>query len=133
MALINLSNIKNVFIHAFTDGRDSAPQSALKYINKINSYIKNSHIKIGTIIGRYYAMDRDSRWNRTKVAYDLLINSKGQKINNINVAFKTSYKKNITDEFIKPISIDPNSKIQNHDFVFFFNFLNVLDQFSMDT
>ena len=120
--IIKKEKIKNVYLHVFTDGRDSNPENSLKYIKKINSTIKHSNLKLGTIIGRYYAMDRDKKWDRIKTAYELLTMAKGVKTKNIKSIIKKNYEQNITDEFIKPICIDENSKIQNNDFVFFFNF-----------
>ena len=120
--VVKKEKIKNVYLHLFTDGRDSNPENSLKYIEQINNVIKNSYIKIGSLIGRYYAMDRDKKWDRIKICYDLLTKGKGEKTENIEETIKNSYKKNITDEFIKPICLDEKSIIQNKDFVFFFNF-----------
>ena len=115
------------YIHGFTDGRDVSPNSGIGFVTDLESYIKNSTIKLASIIGRYYAMDRDNRWERIKVAYDALTNGIGKKNNSIIDAIKNSYEKNITDEFIKPIiKVDSNSNpittISEEDIVIFFNF-----------
>jgi len=115
-------NIKKAFIHCFTDGRDTDPKSGLDYIKKLNKEIEGSNIKLGSIIGRYYAMDRDKRWERIQLAYDLLINGSGEKFNDPVSSIKQSYANEITDEFIKPISINSSSRIQDKDVVICFNF-----------
>ena len=115
------------YIHGFTDGRDVSPNSGIGFVTDLESYIKNSTIKLASIIGRYYAMDRDNRWERIKVAYDALTGGIGDKNNSIIDALNSSYKNNITDEFIKPIiKVDVNSNpittIKDEDIVIFFNF-----------
>lgn len=123
--LAELHNLKEVYIHAFTDGRDTDPKSAINFIEELQS---NSYgAKIATVCGRYYSMDRDNRWERVKLAYDLLVNSVGQKSNNILESIQSSYQEEITDEFIKPIvCIDkqdnPIANIKNGDGVICFNF-----------
>ena len=118
-------NIQNVFIHVFTDGRDTDPKSGKKFIKEL---IENSHgAKIATICGRYYAMDRDRRWERIKKAYDLMVKGKGEKTQDILASIEKSYDQGITDEFINPIvKINetgmPIGKIQNNDTVICFNF-----------
>ena len=119
--------LKKVFIHAFTDGRDVDPKSGKKYIQDLENYIANTSAKIATIVGRYYAMDRDKRWERVKIAYDLLVNGIGAHSKNAIENIKESYKNNITDEFINPIiMVDENNKplatIKENDVVIFFNF-----------
>lgn len=119
--------IDNVFIHAFTDGRDVDPKSALLDIANLEDYIKDSNAKIATIIGRYYAMDRDKRWERVKLAYDLIVNSEGEKSANAVESIKKSYANDVTDEFIQPIVMTdengtPLAKIEEGDVVIFFNF-----------
>ena len=105
-----------------------SPNSGIGFVTDLESYIKNSTIKLASIIGRYYAMDRDNRWERIKVAYDALTGGIGDKNNSIIDAIeKLSYKNNITDEFIKPIiKVDVNSNpittIKDEDIVIFFNF-----------
>jgi 2,3-bisphosphoglycerate-independent phosphoglycerate mutase len=119
--------LEKIFIHAFTDGRDVDPKSALLDIANLEEYVKDSNAKIGTVIGRYYAMDRDKRWERVKLAYDLLVNSIGHHTTNFVESIQKSYDENVTDEFIQPlIKVDENNepltKIENDDVVIFFNF-----------
>ncbi len=119
--------LKKVFIHAFTDGRDVDPKSGASYIEQLEKHIANTSTKIATVIGRYYAMDRDKRWERVKKAYDLLVNGIGTQTQNITQSIIESYQKNITDEFLEPIvAVDSNQEpiatIQENDVVIFFNF-----------
>ena len=95
--------LKNVFIHAFLDGRDTDPNSGLGYLNEIEKYVENLDIKVSSIIGRYYAMDRDNRWERVKLAYDLLVKGEGEKTKNLIAGLTQSYKNGITDEFVLPM------------------------------
>ena len=122
----NQMNAKNVFIHAFTDGRDVDPKSGINFISEIIEFTKNKSAELATVCGRYYAMDRDQRWERIKKAYDLLVNGVGELSNDIVRSIKESYNKGVHDEFIPPIiySIDgkPIIKIQSGDLVVFFNF-----------
>ncbi len=116
-------NFFNVVIHAFTDGRDTDPKSGLTYLIDLQNHLDSTTGKIGSITGRYYAMDRDKRWERVKMAYDGLVNGKGEQSANIFDSIKTSYQNNITDEFIKPIiNIDYYQSIKNDDAVICFNF-----------
>ncbi|HWY98719.1 MAG TPA: 2,3-bisphosphoglycerate-independent phosphoglycerate mutase, partial [Bacteroidia bacterium] len=94
-----------VFIHAFTDGRDTDPQSGFGFIQTLSKHIANTPVKIASIIGRYYAMDRDKRWERVKLAYDLLVHGNGRRSTDALASIKESYAENITDEFIKPIAL----------------------------
>jgi 2,3-bisphosphoglycerate-independent phosphoglycerate mutase len=118
--------LKDVYIHAFTDGRDTDPKGGLKFITEVEDQIKNTTGKIATIVGRYYAMDRDKRWERVKVAYDALVSSIGEKTENWKTALNNSYANNVTDEFIKPIIVCENNQpiaaIKNDDIVICFNF-----------
>ncbi|WP_291135763.1 2,3-bisphosphoglycerate-independent phosphoglycerate mutase [Flavobacterium sp. UBA7663] len=119
--------LEKIFVHAFTDGRDVDPKSALLDIANLEEYVKDSNAKIATVIGRYYAMDRDKRWERVKLAYDLLVNSIGHHTSNFIESIQNSYDENVTDEFIQPlIKVDENNepltKIENDDVVIFFNF-----------
>ena len=121
------NNIKNGFIHAFTDGRDVDPKSGLEFISNLKKKIKNTNIRIATICGRYYSMDRDKRWERIKLAYDALVSGIGLKSKNLLSTIKESYSKGITDEFLKPIIFTdehdkPLTKIKDGDVVLFFNF-----------
>ncbi len=116
--------IENVYIHAFTDGRDTAPQSGKGYAQEFNK--KADEIgtgKLASVIGRYYAMDRDNRWERVKLAYDLLVNGIGEKFEHSDDAFDASYANDVTDEFIKPVILDdsPESRIGKDDTVLFYN------------
>ena len=120
-------NIPNIFIHAFTDGRDVDPHSGINFIKNLEKITKKTSAKIATIIGRYYAMDRDNRWDRTKIAYDLITNSIGERSRNIVESIKKSYDIGISDEFLKPIVMEneynqPIAKIEEEDVVVFFNF-----------
>lgn len=126
--LYTLSPIKkNLFIHAFTDGRDVDPKSGINFINQIEEYTKKTGGSLASVIGRYYSMDRDHRWDRTKKAYDLLINNIGLKTQNIIETITDFYNNGITDEFIEPIVItdnnnNPISKIDDNDVIVFFNY-----------
>ena len=129
-ALIDLctkEEIQNVFIHAFTDGRDTDPKSGLGFITDLEEHLKESNAKIATVIGRYYAMDRDKRWERVKLAYDALLQGIGTNATSSSTAIQKGYDENITDEFIKPIIIvdqdqQPLAKIEAGDAVVCFNF-----------
>ncbi|MEN9907556.1 MAG: hypothetical protein RLZZ540_697 [Bacteroidota bacterium] len=119
--------LNQVFIHAFTDGRDVDPKSGKKYIQDLENYITNTPVKIASVIGRYYAMDRDKRWERVKLAYDLVVNGTGTPTHDVVTSIATSYGNDITDEFIQPlVAVDSNEKplatIQEDDVVIFFNF-----------
>lgn len=119
--------LDKVYIHAFTDGRDVDPKSGKGYLQDLENYIQNTSAKVASVIGRYYAMDRDKRWERVKLAYDLVVNGKGTLAIDAVQAIEASYQNNVTDEFIEPIVIvDENQKplttIQNDDVVIFFNF-----------
>ena len=125
--LAKAKGLSNVFIHAFTDGRDTDPKSGLAYLKNLDNHLKNSVGKIASVIGRYYAMDRDKRWERVKLAYDLLVKGEGKKTQNAIQAIEESYAENITDEFIKPIVITDVSgnaigSIKENDVVICFNF-----------
>ncbi|MDX2413732.1 MAG: 2,3-bisphosphoglycerate-independent phosphoglycerate mutase, partial [Bacteroidales bacterium] len=121
--------IEKVFIHAFGDGRDTDPKSGLGYIENLQKYLDNSNGQIASFIGRYYAMDRDKRWERVKLAYDLLTRGAGKKSTNITEAIQESYDNGVSDEFVKPIVLvdenaEPIAKIQKDDVVIFINFRN---------
>jgi len=112
-----------VFIHGFTDGRDCDPNSGLIAFRELSKQISGSPIKVASIIGRYYAMDRDQRWERIKKAYDLLVKGQGEVKQDYESIFKDSYDKGITDEFIEPSSIQGiDGKINDEDVVLCFNF-----------
>jgi len=119
--------LSEVYVHAFTDGRDTDPKSGLGFIKQLQQSMNNSVGKIATVSGRYYAMDRDKRWERVKLAYDALVNGEGNKATNAIDAIEQSYAANITDEFIKPTVIlnevqQPVATIKNGDAVICFNF-----------
>jgi len=119
--------LKEVFIHAFTDGRDCDPKSGLGFIKELQQHLNDNTGKIATVCGRYFAMDRDKRWERVKLAYDALVNGTGQKATDAIAAIENSYAKNITDEFIKPTVIldegqEPLGTIKDGDVAICFNF-----------
>ncbi len=116
--------LENVYIHAFTDGRDTDPKSGINFLEELQNHLDKTTGKIATITGRYYAMDRDKRWERIKVAYDALVNRKGEVATNIFSAIKSSYEQDITDEFLKPIinAETTGSGIKDGDAVICFNF-----------
>ena len=119
--------LDKVFIHAFTDGRDVDPKSGKKYLQDLQDYIAPTPVKIASVIGRYYAMDRDKRWERVKLAYDLVVHGTGTATNDIVSSIATSYGNDVTDEFIQPlVAVDANGEplavIQEDDIVIFFNF-----------
>lgn len=123
----NNFGLANTYVHAFTDGRDVDPKSGYGFITALESYIENTNTKLATVTGRYYAMDRDKRWERIKLAYDALVNGIGEKSTNATKSIKKSYDRDVTDEFIKPIIITdkegcPVAKIKEDDVVIFFNF-----------
>ncbi|HKR05522.1 MAG TPA: 2,3-bisphosphoglycerate-independent phosphoglycerate mutase [Bacteroidia bacterium] len=125
--LANDHGLGKVFIHAFTDGRDTDPKSGIRFIRRLIDETKNTSAKIASVIGRYYAMDRDKRWERIKLAYDLLVNGMGKHSKDLLNDIEESYNENVTDEFIKPIvKVDENDKpvalVENGDAVICFNF-----------
>jgi 2,3-bisphosphoglycerate-independent phosphoglycerate mutase len=114
----------NVLVHTFTDGRDTDPKSGLGYLTDLQQHLNNTVGAIATVTGRYYAMDRDKRWERVKLAYDALVNAVGEKTDDVLKAVETSYANEITDEFLKPVinTKVENTKIQDGDAVICFNF-----------
>lgn len=124
--LINQKNIEQAFIHAFTDGRDCNPKTGKGHISALQSKLAYSNIKIASLVGRYFAMDRDNRWERIKKAYDLLRFGKGKAFEDPIQAIEDSYQNNVTDEFIEPCVIVENNKplgtIEEDDVVICFNF-----------
>ena len=115
--------VKNLYLHAFLDGRDVPPKSAIEYITDIENFMKEEGIgEIKTVSGRYYAMDRDSRWERLQLAYDALVNSKGQVAKTATAAVENAYKASTTDEFVVPCVIGDPVSIMPGDNVFFYNF-----------
>ncbi|MEJ0031155.1 MAG: 2,3-bisphosphoglycerate-independent phosphoglycerate mutase [Bacteroidota bacterium] len=125
--IANNNGVKDLFIHAFTDGRDTDPKGGVGYIQDLQKHLDKTTGTIASVIGRYYAMDRDKRWERVKLAYDLLVNGVGEKSTDLVAAIEKSYAANVTDEFIKPIiQVDKNNKplatISEGDVVLCFNF-----------
>ncbi|MCQ2225395.1 MAG: 2,3-bisphosphoglycerate-independent phosphoglycerate mutase [Paludibacteraceae bacterium] len=117
--------IENTFIHCFMDGRDTDPKSGKGFIEQLSAHTAKSAGKIASIIGRFYAMDRDKRWERVKEAYDLLVNGVGKKANDMVKAMQESYDEGVTDEFIKPIvNANVDGRIKEGDVVIFFNYRN---------
>lgn len=121
------AGLDKVFVHAFTDGRDVDPKSGTGFIGDITDHMKNTSAKLATVIGRYYAMDRDKRWERVKLAYDLLVHGTGEHSTDAVKSIEESYAKNVTDEFIPAtVMVDENNEplatIKEGDVVIFFNF-----------
>lgn len=119
--------VNNVFIHAFTDGRDTDPKGGVAYLTDVQAHLNKTTGKIASVIGRYYAMDRDNRWERVKLAYDLMVKGVGEKTKDAIASLKASYAENVTDEFIKPLVLtnDANESlalIEEGDVVICFNF-----------
>jgi 2,3-bisphosphoglycerate-independent phosphoglycerate mutase len=120
-------NVPQVFVHGFTDGRDVDPKSGASYLRKLTQKLDQTKAKLASITGRYYAMDRDKRWERVKKAYDALVHAKGTPTHNMVESVEASYAAGITDEFIEPlIAVDSNDqplgKIAQGDVVIFFNY-----------
>ncbi len=120
-------NLEKVYIHAFLDGRDTDPNSGVGYLNDMNSFLKNSTGQIASAIGRYYAMDRDNRWERVKLAYDLMVKGEGEKVDDLVKGLEDSYQAGVTDEFVKPMvktnaDGSPVATIKDGDVVICFNF-----------
>ena len=123
LKLCKKEDFSNVYFHIFTDGRDTFKESSISYIDDLNNEINELGIgKICTISGRYYAMDRDKRWNRLKKCYDVIVNNTGNKCDNYKKYITDSYEKGITDEFIEPVIIDESGKIEENDSIFWANF-----------
>jgi 2,3-bisphosphoglycerate-independent phosphoglycerate mutase len=132
--LLKLVDIANdykaeAYVHCFMDGRDTDPKSGKGFIEQLDSYVKGTTTKIASVIGRYYAMDRDKRWERVKKSYDLLVNGIGEANTDMVAAMQASYDAGVTDEFVNPIvAVDaagnPLAKIEAGDVVIFFNYRN---------
>jgi 2,3-bisphosphoglycerate-independent phosphoglycerate mutase len=121
------NQVKNIFIHAFMDGRDTDPNSGLRFVMELEDHLQGSSGTIASAIGRYFAMDRDNRWERVKLAYDLMVHGSGNPSNDISDSIQRSYEQGVSDEFIQPIvKIDndglPIGKIEEGDVVICFNF-----------
>ena len=125
--LADTAGLNDVFVHAFTDGRDTDPKSGKGFIQTLESKLSNLSAELVSVIGRYYAMDRDTRWERVKLAYDLLVHAEGEKSKDLVNSIQASYDSGVTDEFVKPIvKVDANgtakAKIEEGDLVICFNF-----------
>ena len=123
----NENGVQNSYVHAFTDGRDVDPKSGYGFISDVQDHIKGTNTQLASVTGRYYAMDRDKRWERVKLAYDAIVRGTGEKSEDILQSINNSYKENVTDEFIKPIiKVDSNKQplttIKDGDVIVFFNF-----------
>lgn len=120
--------LEKVYVHCFMDGRDTDPRSGKGFVAELEEHMKESCGKVASVCGRFYAMDRDKRWNRIKEAYDLLTEGKGAAFTSAQEGIQASYDQEVTDEFIKPICIVENGKpvatIKENDAVIFFNFRN---------
>ena len=121
------NEVENIFLHAFTDGRDCDPKSGTYFINEVQEYMKESTGELATVTGRYYAMDRDNRWDRVKTAYDGIVNAIGLKTRDILGTINKNYEKGLTDEFHKPIILtnedgSPKVQIKEGDAIIFFNY-----------
>ena len=116
--------LDKVYVHCFMDGRDTDPKSGKGFIEQLQAHMAKSTGKIASVIGRFYAMDRDKRWDRVKVAYDLLVNGQGEVVANLAEAVEASYAAGVTDEFIKPVKVEGTATIAADDAVVFFNFRN---------
>jgi 2,3-bisphosphoglycerate-independent phosphoglycerate mutase len=124
-ALIEMSQkagVSSSFVHAFTDGRDCDPKSGLEIVKNFQLFLKHKPTKLASIIGRYYAMDRDKRWERIQLAYDLMINQKGTKVDSFEKAIVTSYQNEVTDEFLPPMYNSDFKNIVKGDLVICFNY-----------
>ncbi len=118
------AGVKETLVHCFMDGRDTDPMSGKGFIKTLADHIEGKAVRIASIVGRYYAMDRDKRWERVKQAYDLLVNGIGKEEQCPVEAMQHSYDEGVTDEFIKPIKIADGGVIEPNDVVVFFNFRN---------
>ena len=121
------NGIKDLFVHAFTDGRDTDPKGGAQYLTDLTNHLRKNVGQLASVVGRYYAMDRDKRWERVKLAYDLLVKGIGEKTQDAGKAVEKSYAEGVTDEFIKPIVVvndknEPIATIQEGDVVLCFNF-----------
>lgn len=127
VSLAQKQGVRNLFVHAFMDGRDTDPRGGLHFLQDLSAHLQKTTGQIASIVGRYYAMDRDKRWERVKLAYDLLVHGKGDKTSEPLQALKQSYANNVTDEFVKPIVVTGDdgaalAPIVEGDVVLCFNF-----------
>ncbi len=123
ITLAEQQGVKRFYVHAFTDGRDTDPKSGLSFLQTLQEKLSTTHGKLASVVGRYYAMDRDKRWERVKIAYDLLVHGEGEKSSDILETIKQRYNTGETDEFIKPIVLkDEDARIKEGDVVISFNY-----------
>lgn len=120
-------NLEDVFVHVFTDGRDTDPKSGLGFVKDLQDHMNSTTGKVASLIGRYYSMDRDNRWERVKLAYDLLVKGEGEKTKDVIEAIQKSYDNDVTDEFIKPVIVandddKPLALVEEGDVVICFNY-----------
>ncbi|MBP9997914.1 MAG: 2,3-bisphosphoglycerate-independent phosphoglycerate mutase [Bacteroidales bacterium] len=118
------AGLDKVFVHCFMDGRDTDPRSGLGFVQELEENMAKTTGKVATVCGRFYAMDRDKRWDRVKTAYDMLVEGKGDAFASATEGIKASYAADVTDEFIKPIVVEKDGMIEEGDAVIFFNFRN---------
>lgn len=118
----NDNGLEDVYVHAFTDGRDVDPKSGIGYVQDLQEHMSKTVGKIATVTGRYYAMDRDNRWERVKLAYDVLVNGVGEPTEHITKNLQINYDNDVTDEFIKPMVAAKNGTVDADDVIIFFNF-----------
>jgi 2,3-bisphosphoglycerate-independent phosphoglycerate mutase len=116
------SGCEQVFVHAFTDGRDCDPKSGAGFLEDLLQHIEKQPVRLASVVGRYYAMDRDKRWERVKLAYDLLVHGIGEPVSDVPAAIRASYEAGVTDEFLKPLLVDKSGLIAEGDVVVCFNF-----------
>ena len=120
------AGVAQSYIHAFTDGRDVDPKSGKGFVKDISAFAKANNAQLASVIGRYYAMDRDKRWERVQMAYDLIVHGKGTPTEDVLSSIQRSYEQDVTDEFLQPLVITQDGKpaatLQNGDVVVFFNF-----------
>ena len=114
--------LENTFVHCFMDGRDTDPHSGKGFVADLEKHLAATTGKIATVIGRYYAMDRDKRWDRLENAYDALVYGEGVQDPDPIHAIEESYKNGVTDEFVEPIVCDKDGMISDNDSVIFFNY-----------
>jgi 2,3-bisphosphoglycerate-independent phosphoglycerate mutase len=127
ITIATYNGIRNLFVHAFTDGRDTDPKGGVQYLAELYDHLKGTGGKLASVIGRYYAMDRDKRWERVKLAYDLLVKGVGEKSTDMIRSLEKSYENGVTDEFIKPVvAVNTDGQIvgtiEKGDVVLCFNF-----------
>ncbi len=122
LAMANAAGVPNMNVHAFLDGRDTDPNGGVDYLTELLAQLAKTNAKLGSVVGRYYAMDRDKRWERVRRAYELLVNGKGNSTDDILKTVSSYYEEGVTDEFMEPILVDSESTIREGDVVICFNF-----------